>query len=122
MCNFNTTAIEELVKENERLKFENERLRRQVCQSKTWTSIREGIIMPKLKAMGAPKNCASTLATMIAQILKEFLDINKIVEINELNYEKAKNISLDLLQVLSKYEWEQATRLREYYKLHSLNI
>ncbi|NGT67497.1 hypothetical protein ACSW8Q_02455 [Clostridium perfringens] len=113
---FTISSVESLIEENKQLKKENERLRNQVESSQNWTSIREGIIIPKALEMGAPRNIASNLATMLSPIIREFLDVRGVAEINSTNYEKAKNIATDIMEVLSKYEWKNAIRLRKEYE------
>lgn len=115
---FTISSVEYLIEENKQLKKENERLRSQVESSQNWVSIREGIIIPKALEMGAPRNIAGNLATMLSPIIKDFLDIRAIVEINSTNYEAAKNIATDIMEVLSKYEWKKAIETR---KVHEKN-
>ncbi|WP_283696597.1 hypothetical protein [Clostridium perfringens] len=113
---FTISSLESLIEENNQLKKENERLRSQVENSQNWTSIREGIIIPKALGMGAVRTNASNLATMLSPIIRDFLDVSGVAEINSTNYETAKNIATDIMETLSKYEWKNAIKLRKEYE------
>ncbi|MBY0754559.1 hypothetical protein K5V21_03720 [Clostridium sardiniense] len=103
--------IEILIKENQELKLENEVLSRQVCDSKSWTSIREGIIIPRLTKLSIKRHLISMITTPIGQIVKEYLDLRRLSEIDETNYDEAKSIVVELLDVLENHECSKSSRL-----------
>ncbi|WP_338630862.1 hypothetical protein [Clostridium baratii] len=98
---YKTVSQEELIKEIEDLKQENEVLRKQLCESSTWISIREGIIYPHLLRKGMKRCVISRISTPISQIVKEQLGINNLNCINASNYEEAKRITIGILKVLN---------------------
>ncbi|MBY0756542.1 DNA replication initiation control protein YabA [Clostridium sardiniense] len=113
MNNIKLINIKDVIEENAKLRIENDMLRKHVYDSKSWLSLREGIIIPELLRGGIPKHLAGYVTTAIGNIVKEYLDVSRLVEINAINYEKAKNITLDIVQVLGKYEHEKSINLNK---------
>ena len=106
--------------ENEALKMKNQELMKFLEESKTWKTIRESIICPKLKERyGEGDNMHTILANAIGRIIKEYLGVSRLTEINTLNYDQAKEMSLAILEAIQKFEWPKLIELQKYWKKHS---
>ncbi|KEH89624.1 hypothetical protein Z965_02475 [Clostridium novyi A str. BKT29909] len=106
--------LEELVEENKSLKMRNIELTKKVGELKNWTSLRDGVIIPRLEERYGHVGCMATQITNpISQIIKGLLDINKLAEINENNYERAKEIAIELVGIICRYEWISLNRAQK---------
>jgi hypothetical protein len=109
--------IQTLTVENETLKNRNLELTKKLGEQKNWTGIREGELLPRLrKRYGRISSCSSNLVNPIAQIVTSLLDVNKRSEINETNYDIAKEISVDLIETICKYDWLEIKRLQKEWE------
>ncbi|EES51330.1 hypothetical protein FDA33_17390 [Clostridium botulinum] len=109
-----TEKIEILISENIRLKNRNAELLKQLGITKSWTGIRESILIPKLKERyGVEGHCLySAIATKIGDIVKENIGVAKFTEINESNYEYAKELAIALVDTFCKFEWPHLKKLK----------
>lgn len=96
--------VNKIIKENNKLKMEVKALREQCINIRSWSSLKDGIILPRLVGMGLDDYAAKRTSNDIAQILKEFLNINRIDQINGANFDKAEKIALGILDVLSQVD------------------
>ncbi|WP_338630732.1 hypothetical protein [Clostridium baratii] len=97
---FKNVSKEELIKEIEELTKENTRLKRQIGDSRGWTSIRELIIFPELQRRGIKKYDRGVISSAIGNVVKAHLSISKLSAIDEHNHEEAKRVTLGILDVL----------------------
>lgn len=112
-----TRKIELLIAENETLKNKNFELSKKLGELKNWSGIREGELLPRLrKRYGYIGPCGSSFINPISQIIREILGVNKISEINETNHDKAREISIGLIDEICKYDWPKLEELKERWK------
>ena len=105
--------MQAVIAENEMLKARNTELKRLVAEQKNWKGIRESEIIPRLRERYGQGECTySTMAGCIASIVKDLVDCKKITEINETNYEEARQIAIALTETICKFEWKQLNRLQ----------
>ncbi len=106
--------LQALTIENEDLKNKNLQLMKKLGEQKNWTGIREGELLPRLKKkFGHIGPCGSDFINPISQIVKEILDIKKLSEVNENNYDKAKEVSVKLMDIICQYDWASLKRLQK---------
>lgn len=115
--------LEIIMAENERLKNRNNELIEKLKIQETWSGIREGIIIPKLKEKyGRGDTLFSTIASKIGELVKEYLRVNRFTEINETNYEAAKEISIALIETFCKYEWPHLRSMQKEWGKRDIRI
>lgn len=106
-----------VIAENEMLKAKNMELKKLIAEQQNWKGIREGEIIPRLRERyGEGNSCFSTMATYIANIVKDLVDCKKITEINETNYEEARQITIALTETICKFEWKHLSRAQSIWK------
>ncbi|APM39436.1 hypothetical protein [Clostridium kluyveri] len=109
--------LQELTMENENLKNKNLELTKKLGEQKNWTGIREGELLPRLrKRYGYIGPCSSYFLNPISQIVRELLNIKKLSEVNETNYDIAKEISIGLMNVICEYDWPNLERLQKTWE------
>ena len=115
--------LEELVMDNENLKLKNIELTRKLGDSKNWTGIREGELMPRLnKRYGAVSCMHPDMLNPVSQIIRSLLNIKKLSEVDESNYEIAKEIAVNLVETICKYDWLHLQELQELWKRNNAKI
>ncbi|EMU52299.1 MAG: hypothetical protein E6X72_00225 [Clostridioides difficile] len=115
-CNL-SKQLETVLAENVRLKQENSELKEHIKIQKNWAGIREGYLLPKLKEQFGNGRCLhSTVATQIGNIVKENLGIARLAEINESNYESAKELAIALNETFCKFEWPHIKKMQSQWK------
>lgn len=108
--------ISRLILENENLKNQVQELSRTVMNQRNWAVIRECILLPKLtKTFGPIGPCGGHFATPIFQIVKELLGIKRTSEINDSNFDLAKEISSKLIDVICEYDWPEIKELQKQW-------
>lgn len=113
-CNL-TKQLNTVLEENIRLKQENQKLRENLKMQKTWNGIKEGYLIPIFRnKYGEKHNCLySNVLEHIRGIIKEYLGINKVSEINENNYDSAKEMAIALTNVFCEHEWEHFKEMQQ---------
>ncbi|MDF2530869.1 MAG: hypothetical protein K0Q65_450 [Clostridia bacterium] len=105
--------IEAIMAENEALRLKNESLKKLISEQQNWKGIRESVIVPRLRERyGQGECCFSVMSNHIAQIVKNLVDAQKMTEINETNYEEAKEIAKKITETICGFEWRQLKRLQ----------
>ena len=109
--------MEEVLAENIRLKQENAELKEHIKIQKNWTGIREGYLLPKFKEKyGSEGRCLhSNVITQIGNIVKEYVGVSRLTEINEANYESAKEIAVALTDTFCKFDWPHMKEMQEHW-------
>lgn len=108
--------VESLVAENELLKMKNLELSKKVGELRNWTGIREGELIPRLEARYGKMQCLKTeIINPINQIVRTLLNVTKISEINDTNYDIARDIAIQLTEVICKYEWEHLKEMQKFW-------
>ncbi|KNF09845.1 hypothetical protein CLPU_1c00100 [Gottschalkia purinilytica] len=109
--------LEFLVIENEELKLKNAELTKKIGEAKNWTGIREGEIIRRLQEeYGYLGPLGSDVANPISYLVRALLGVRKLTEINESNYEKAKEIAIDFTKVFCKYDWDYLSEMQKVWR------
>lgn len=112
-----------LLKEIEKLKLENQALRetnaslyQAVSETKTWKSLRDYKLIPMLRERYGRGDCVySCMCDAIFQVAKMIVGINRKPEVNELNYERVKEISVAITELVCTLGWEHLEELQKQW-------
>lgn len=108
-CNL-TKQLNTVLEENIRLKQENQSLRETLKTQKNWISIKEGILLPifrnKYGVSRSNDYKFSYVLASIRDIIKTYLGIGRITEINESNYDSAKEMAVSIANAFCEHEWD----------------
>lgn len=115
-CNL-TKELNTVLQENIKLKQENQQLRETLKMQKNWNSIREGYLLPifRNKYGNDGDTLYSNVLISIREIVKNYLGVSKIYEINENNYELAKEMGLALTNAFCEHEWKHIENIKEVW-------
>lgn len=87
---------------------------KKIRELRNWTSIREGELIPRLnKRYGEVRNMYTDLVNPISQIVRALLGVKRLSEINDTNYKQAKEISVQLIEVVCKYDWKELSTMQK---------
>lgn len=106
--------IETLKAENQALKEINANLSQAVAETKTWKYLRDYKLMPMLRFRYGYGDCVySGMCDAIFQVAKMIVGINRKSEVNELNYERVKEISVAITELVCTLGWEHLEELQK---------